>query len=453
MRVVIMAELPPGGGLGGVEQAILGLAHGLSHLADGDDEYLFTVHRWARGWLDPYLGPNGRVVVRDGTYRAVCSLVTWRLQRDTPAVAKRVLRAAYAGLQVPLRRAGGRDQFTLERSDGFYESLAPHVVHFPYQSMSLTALPTIFAPWDLQHLHYPQFFTREQVRWRDFHYREWCRRATALEVGSHWARDDVIARYVLPGAKVHAIARGAPVQAYALDEAALRGAARTLHLPERFCLYPAQTWRHKNHLRLLDALALLRDRDGERLHLVCTGRKNDFWPHVERRIRELDLQSLVTFLGYVPPIRLRALYRLAEFVVYPSLFEGGGLPVVEAFVEGAPLACANATCLPEQAGDAALLFDPLSVDSIAAALRALHRDRALRLQLRERGANRVRHLTWERTARHFRALYRSVGGQPLSQEDRELLAAGQFSQQVALGTGGMSAAAGTRPPSGGAAQA
>lgn len=154
---------------------------------------------------------------------------------------------------------------------------------------------------------------------------------------------------------------------------------------------------------------------------MCTGTQNQFWPNIERRRRELKLEGQVRFLGFVQPAELRALYHLSEFVVLPSLFEGGGFPVLEAFREGAPVACSAATALPEYGGDAVLLFDASSVDSIAGALRRMHAEPSLRLSLRRRGAERIRCFPWDRTARAYRALYRKAAGRQLSDEERRLL--------------------------------
>ena len=158
------------------------------------------------------------------------------------------------------------------------------------------------------------------------------------------------------------------------------------------------------------------------VNLTCTGRQNDFWPTIKKRINELRLGNQVRFLGFVRPIELRALYHLAQFVVFPSLFEGGGFPVLEAFHEGAPVACSDVTSLPEYGGDAALLFDPTSTESIAEAMYRMSTERELRATLRQRGSARIGLFTWEQTAKTYRALYRQVAGRLLSDEDHHLLA-------------------------------
>lgn len=413
MRAVIVAELLPGGQAGGIEQAIIGLAHGLSHLDDEEeDDYIFTVRPSSRDWLRPYMGPRGRIVARTDYARRGMHAA----RRSVGALGMRVGATLGIGSKQP--------RFALARSTGFYEALAPDVIHFPYQYMTLTALPSIFGPYDLQHRHHPEFFSPEEIRRREFYYPAWCRHATVVETASAWAALDFISQYSLDPAKLHVIRRGAPASLYASDATGPSDARTALNVPDEFCLYPAQTWPHKNHLRLLEAVARVRDDHAQRIQVVCTGAKNAHWPEIAAQLSRLDLEKMVHFVGFVSPAHLRSLYQRAQFMIFPSLFEGAGLPILEAFAMGTPLACADVTSLPEYAGDAALLFDPYSVDAIAAALRRMHGDADLRARLRAQGLERVKQFSWEKTARHFRALYRLVGGADVSEEDRALLATG-----------------------------
>jgi glycosyltransferase involved in cell wall biosynthesis len=181
------------------------------------------------------------------------------------------------------------------------------------------------------------------------------------------------------------------------------------------------TWEHKNHLRLLEALALLRDREGLEVSFVCTGFKTDFWPHVERRLKELGLEGQVRFPGLVSQEELRALYCAAQFVFVPTLFEAASAPVFEAWQMCAPVACSSVTSLPEQTAGAALLFEPFSVEEIARALARMATDGGLRDDLRRLGRRRLGDFSIERTARAYRAVYRRAAGRPLNSEDRHLL--------------------------------
>jgi glycosyltransferase involved in cell wall biosynthesis len=299
-----------------------------------------------------------------------------------------------------LRRARGRGPLD---SDGFLESLGVDVVHFPYQSYVECALPTVYNPHDLQHRHFPEFFEPEQLAWRERVQGTALGRADAVAAESRWTADDVIREYGVDPARVHVLPRGAPTALFDVDEAALE----SLDLPSPFVLYPAASWPHKNHLRLVEALAELASR-GVPLSLVCTGARTPHWNEVERRVGELGLGERVRHLGFVEPGALRALYRRAELAIVPSLFEGGGFPVLEAFAEGTPVACADATALPEVAGDGALLFDPTSPTAIADALARLHRSEPLREELRHRGAERIRRHDWADTAGAYADLYRRV---------------------------------------------
>jgi glycosyltransferase involved in cell wall biosynthesis len=301
--------------------------------------------------------------------------------------------------------------------------LGGDVVHFPFQQFARCRLPAIYNPHDLQYLHLPQFFSSAEIRWRETVYRAACHHAQAVATESDAAKHDLVKQYGLDPGKIFAIKRGPPTVFYGEvrneDLLKLRDKFR---LPERFAFYPAQTWPHKNHVRLLEAIAFLRERYRLCLNLVCTGAKNDHWPSVRRRIRELKLGGQVSFLGYVSPAELRGLYHLAQFLVFPSLFEGGGFPVVEGMYEGLPVVCSDIPPLQEYGGDAVLTFDPTSVDGIADGLLRMAQDEDLRAELRRRGSERIRMFTWERAARTYRALYRKVAGFPSSEEDVPLLA-------------------------------
>jgi len=280
----------------------------------------------------------------------------------------------------------------------------------------------IYNPHDLQHLHYPQFFTQEQIAWRETIYAAGCGYAPAVAVESQWVKDDIIRQYGIAPEKISVIRWGSPTELYKLvTNRTLVDVRQEFRLPKTFALYPAQTWPHKNHIRLLEAISSLRDQDVF-INLVCTGKKNNFWPAVKKRIRELKLEEQVRFLGFVSPTELRALYHLARFVVFPSLFEGGGFPVLEGFREETPVTCSAVTSLPEYGGDAVLFFDPTSVESIAEAVRRMGTEPELCATLRQRGSERIRLFKWERTAKAYRALYRKMAGHPLSDEERHLIA-------------------------------
>lgn len=404
-------------GAGGVRQVVIGLAHGLSRIGDGSEEYMFLVHEGETSYLEPYVAGPARFLALPPKPDAP----SWR--RLARAARSRLNEAVPAG-----RLLWGKVPASLFRpavpnpSDGRIEQAGADVMHFTAQEAFLTNVPSIYHPHDLQHLHLPQFFSARERRDREILYRAFCEQARMVAVSSTWTKWDVVRHYGLPDVKVRVVPLAPPIAAYPVPtEQDLRAVRERLALPEVFLLYPAQTWPHKNHLGLVEALAALRSAHGINAHLVCPGTQNAYFPIIERRVRELDLAGQVHFVGFVSPLELQVLYRLCRAAVIPTRFESASFPIWEAFLAGAPVACSNVTALPEQAGDAALTFDPGRPEEMAVAIARLWTDGALRAQLASRGRERVRRLTWERTARIFRAHYRRIGGRALTAEDLELV--------------------------------
>ncbi|HKH22933.1 MAG TPA: glycosyltransferase family 1 protein [Solirubrobacterales bacterium] len=402
LRVCVDARLA-GGRFGGVEQAVIGIAAGLSKLTDGDEEYLFLIEPENEEWLRPHLrGPCRPLHPRRG---------------------RAVRRAVAAARAVAERLPAVGPRFAARPSDGTIEAAGVDVVHFPIQDALITDLPSIYEPHDLLHLHLPENFSRWERRRREVVYRTHCARAERVVAMTSWGRRDLIESYALAPEKVDVVPWASVLPEYpAPTDPDLEGIRADLDLQDGFLLYPAQTWAHKNHERLLEALALIARRDGLEIGLVCPGRQNRHFRRIRERIGELGLERSVRFPGFVSELELRAFYDLATALVFPSLFEGWGLPVCEAFSVGLPVACSTATSLPDLVGDAGLLFDPDDPDAIADCVLRLWTDAELRATLAERGRERSDLFSFERTARLFRAHYRQVARRPLSDEDRILLA-------------------------------
>jgi glycosyltransferase involved in cell wall biosynthesis len=168
---------------------------------------------------------------------------------------------------------------------------------------------------------------------------------------------------------------------------------------------------HKNLLALIGALA--RIAPAGRPLLVLAGYPTEHEAQLRERARTLGVEDDVRFPGWLSEAEVEGLWALAAAFVFPSLYEGFGLPVLEAMARGVPVACSNAPSLPEVAGDAALLFDPREESAIADAVTRLLSDRALRERLIAAGHERVREFTWERTARATIDSYRRALERPL----------------------------------------
>ena len=425
LRVAIDAQCRPATG-GGVAQAIIGLIESIGRL-DGPETYVVIVESQEElKWLRRFGGPNQRFVIkpqretRGYSYIALRSL--YRVFGAHYAVRRLRPIKSVARYAIKLLSRGAANMAT-PVSDGFYESLGCHVVHFPHQNFVICSQPSVYNPHDLQHLHYPEFFTREAIARRESVYRTGCQRAHTVVAASQWIKDDIITQYEISPEKIQVIPWGTPTEAYEEPpEEYLHHVKKKYSLRQPFAFYPAVTWPHKNHLRLIEALAHLRDKFGLKVHLVCTSSIDEqFWPHIKKRIDQLNIQDQVRFLDYVPEVDLRAIYRLSQFLVMPSLFESDSFPVYEAWLEGVPVACSNVTSLPDQVADAALLFDPFNLESIANAVAKLATDAVLRERLRERGYQRVKDFNWKRTAKAYRAIYRRAAGFPLTEEDQAIL--------------------------------
>ncbi|MEP7040730.1 MAG: glycosyltransferase family 1 protein [Chloroflexota bacterium] len=401
---------------GGVQQFTLSLLVGLGRIKGTDEEYLALSNPHDQGWMAGAVGGQVRTLaVRQSMARR------GRLGEVLRATSARfpILRRARAGLR---RTVGPPD--ALPRSDGAMEAAAVHVAHFVRQRAFLTEIPSLYHPWDLQHVHLPEFFTDQERRFRDLAYRTFASRAAWVVAATTWAKEDLVATYSLAPETILVIPVAVDPDAYPVPSKDQLAEVRVrFGLPDRFLLYPAQTWQHKNHIRLMEAVAIARDRHQERVELVCTGHPNDHYARIEETVRRLRLEDRVHFTGYLSAPDLQAMYRLATGVVFPSLFEGWGIPIVEAFLAGAPVASSTATSLPALVADAARLFDPYDPDQIAEGMLALWTDPQLCERLVARGRSRVAQFDPDTIARTYRAAYRQVGGRPLTDDDRGLLAA------------------------------
>jgi len=402
LHVCIDARLG-GGRFGGVEQVVIGLAAALSRLEDGDEEYLFLAYPEHDDWIRPYLGGPCRLLHSRRSY----------LNRRSRAVVRAVAeRMPSVGVR-----------FAVRPSDGTVERAGVDIMHFPIQDAFRTELPSIYQPHDLQHLHLPELFSRWERARREAVYRTHCERATLVVAMTSWGQRDFIESYGLSSEKVTVVPGGSVLGAYpAPTKTDLDRVRARLSLPDSFLLYPAQTWPHKNHEGLLEAIARIRDESGITIPLVCPGKQTRHYRRIRELVGRLRLAETTAFPGFVSSLELRGLYELGTALVFPSRFEGWGLPVCEAFDAGLPVAASTATGLPDVVGAAGLLFDPDDVGEMADQLHRLWTDAELRADLRERGRKRTAEFSFEHTARLFRAHYRQVGHRSLTDEDRILLA-------------------------------
>jgi len=260
-------------------------------------------------------------------------------------------------------------------------------------------VPAVITVHDLQHEYYPDFFHPAELAHRRTFYPESCRAADHIIAVSEFTRRCVLEKYDIDPTRASAIweAAGSDVD-WQGGRAGVPHVRQKYALPGPFVLYPANTWHHKNHRRLIEALARYRDLYDEAPTLVLTGVGKEGQALLDGAIDEHRLRGRVRVLGYVPREDLPALYAGASCLVFPSLFEGFGIPLVEAMLAGCPVVAANVTSIPEVLGDAGMLFDPLDPSDICRALAAVLRDPEAAADLRQRGRARADRFSAAQTA-------------------------------------------------------
>jgi len=240
------------------------------------------------------------------------------------------------------------------------------------------------------------------------------RRAAAIITDSEYSRQDIVRLLGVPGQKLVVLPIGVSADYRPInDPQSLARVRHTYRLARPYVLYIGNFKPHKNVTALLHAFARLPKTVAEAHQLVLGGALDAFQPAHAALAAELGIAERVVFPGFIPESDLPALYAAAALFVLPSLYEGFGLPVLEAMACGTPVICGRVTSLPEVVGDSALLIDPHSIAEMAVAIERGLTDPALRQDLRARGLQRAQHFTPQHTARRVLALLERVayGGQ------------------------------------------
>jgi glycosyltransferase involved in cell wall biosynthesis len=272
----------------------------------------------------------------------------------------------------------------------------------------VTPCPFVLTIYDLSFLHYPEAF-RPLNRWylRLFTAGS-AQRAQAVIAISDSTRRDVVRRLKVPPERVYTVPCGVEARFRPMPKEEVDAFRRRQGLPERFGLFLGTLEPRKNVDGLIRAYARYRKAEPAALPLVVAGGKGWFYDQLSRLVDSLDLARYVIFAGYIPEQDKVWWYNAATFFVYPSHFEGFGLPPLEAMACGVPVIASNVSSLPEVVGEAGLMIDPGDPIALAAALARLTTDTELRAALAERGLARARTFTWEKTAVETVAVYRQV---------------------------------------------
>ena len=263
---------------------------------------------------------------------------------------------------------------------------------------------------DLQYLFYPDYFTRSKLAWLKAVVPRSAEAARLVLTPSEFSRRTVIERLGIDPSIVVVVPHGISAREHPAAPPDIRD---RYGIPGPFFLYPAVTYPHKNHLLLIDAFARLL-RSHPEATLVLTGAKGSMqWGParstsggIAQEVSKLGIEERVRPLGYIAAADLRALYREAVALTFPSRFEGFGAPILEAWTAGCPVIAADATALPEIVGDAGYLLSPDNPDEWASAMRDLLEDEDLRVIYARAGEERAKDFTWRGSADKLEDAYR-----------------------------------------------
>ncbi len=290
---------------------------------------------------------------------------------------------------------------------------APDVLFVPAHVLPLMhPRRSVVTVHDLGYLYYPQAHTR----WARYYLRRStsynARAAAHLIADSQATKRDLVERCQVSDGKITVVYPGydpqfAPIR----DHARLAAIRERYPIPGPYAIYVGTLQPRKNLARLLEAFAILVQQI-EHIHLVIAGKRGWLHKPLFARVQELGLDERVHFTGYVPQDDLPALISGARVFVLPSLYEGFGLPVLEAMACGTPVICSNVSSLPEVTGDAAILVNPHNTVQLAEALGQLLADEQLRNKLANRGLLRASQFSWEKCAQETLRVLEMVGSMP-----------------------------------------
>ena len=266
--------------------------------------------------------------------------------------------------------------------------------------------PFIFTLHDMQEKYYPHAFSRTERFKRELRNQALTRAAKAVICESNYVKQDIMNFLGASGDKVAVIQSPPPefLRSYEAKPENFAAVQRKYALPKRYIFYPAQCWFHKNHLKLVEAFNIIVNDTDEDVTLILSGSQQDYYPQLMAKIQALNLGHRVKHLGYIDYEDIPYLYKMAQMLVMPTLFESVSIPIYEAFALGVPVCCSNVVALPEQVGNAALIFDPNDAADMADKMLQLLRDAPLATALAARGRQRVKNFDHADYARKILAV-------------------------------------------------
>lgn len=268
-------------------------------------------------------------------------------------------------------------------------------------------IPSVITIPDIQFEYYPEYFSDKELFSRKRYTDPSLEMATEIITESNFSKQCLIEKMGIEPEKIHVVPLATDDRfAESLEKGNLL--QKKYDLPEEYFFYPANGWPHKNHLALIQGFSLYKKSFKTPLHLVLTGSGVQGTAAITDCISHNNISEYVHILGYVEEEDLPGLYKNAQALVFPSLFEGFGIPLLEAMAMECPIIASGTTSIPEVAGDAAYYFDPTNPQSICDAMHRIVDDHALRETLIRNGKSRVADYSYDLVARRHLALFASA---------------------------------------------
>lgn len=394
MKIAIdVTPILPGGKCGGAKQVVMELLRGFGQRATSEDFMLLT----ASHNHDFFYEAEGF-----GMERICVSKMPSGKSHLMRRIFNKVKKSFSAGAkQDILKRNGVSVLFCPMTAPTYHED----------------GVPTVSTVYDLQHLYYPSFFSDQELMSRMAFYEQLKEKVDYVTCISSFTRNSVIEKLNIPAERTFTVPICIHSRLAIPSDDLTESVLRRFDLSKRtYCFYPANLWPHKNHEILLVAFNMFTRRHPEyNLHLVLTGEKISGSEIIEDEIRQMGLEKAVHFLGYLSEDELSAIWNGSYFLIFPSLFEGFGIPLVEAMMYGKPILASSVTSIPEVAGDAAIYFDPMKPEEIVNAMRRIMEDKRLYRNLVAEGHKRLNYFDYNKMIDGYLSIIRKAG---IVQHDR-----------------------------------
>jgi glycosyltransferase involved in cell wall biosynthesis len=287
----------------------------------------------------------------------------------------------------------------------------PDLLHVQYTAPLACPVPVVVSVHDVSFLEHPEYFTRDRAWQLQFTVRRTVKRAARILTGSEFSRSSILKVYGdLDEDKVVVVPNAAASEFRPISrEAAAASVRERFSIDAPFVLSVGDLQPRKNQVGLIKAFTRLVNAYPQlKQNLVLAGKETWFADQVHRAARDSGVRDRIQFFGFVSDDDLLQLYNACDLFVFPSFYEGFGLPALEAMACGRAVACSHTSALPEVVDGAAILFDPYALDEIVRALADLLLDRELRARTERLGLQRAAHFSWQKTAQRTLEVFHDV---------------------------------------------